>query len=84
MAHKPRLVLFFRDGCHLCEEMQALLGELLDPASYELEKVDIDADDVLKSEYNEHVPVLKLDDKELCRHFLDLKTVQEALAGYNS
>ncbi len=64
--------------------MQRLLGELLDPASYRLERVDIDADAALKREYNELVPVLKLDQTELCRYFLDLNAVQQALAGYNN
>ena len=84
MDRVATLTLYFRDGCHLCEDMQALLGELLDPASYRLRLVDIDAEAALKREYNELVPVLKLDETELCRYFLDLKAVQQALAGYNS
>jgi len=84
MATVPTLTLYFREGCHLCDEMKSLLGELLDPGSYTLRQVDIDEDTALRAKYNEHVPVLKLDDTELCRHFLDLKSVQQALAGYNS
>ncbi len=84
MGRVATLTLYFRDGCHLCEEMQELLGELLDPASYQLKRVDIDADPALRAEYNELVPVLKLGETELCRYFLDLKSVQQALAGYNS
>ena len=84
MERVGQLKLYFRHGCHLCEEMQTLLGELIDPASYSLELVDIDADSALKIEYNELIPVLKLDETELCRYFLDLKAVQQALAGYNS
>ena len=84
MAATPRLTLYFREGCHLCDDMQAMLGELLDPNSFELESVDIDADPQLKTQYNELVPLLALGETELCRHFLDLKTVQQALAGYNT
>ena len=84
MGRVATLTLYFRDGCHLCEDMQTLLGELLDPISYKLKLVDIDDDATLKVQYNELVPVLKLDETELCRYFLDLKAVQQALAGYNS
>ncbi len=84
MTSPATLTLYFRDGCHLCDEMQASLAELLDPETYQLERVDIDADSQLKSHYNELVPVLSLGNTELCRYFLDLKTVQQALAGYNS
>ena len=84
MARVAPLTLYFRDGCHLCEDMQTQLGELLDPASYTLELIDIDADPALRRQYNELVPVLQLGGIELCRYFLDLKSVQGALAGYNS
>jgi hypothetical protein len=84
MTSIATLTLYFREGCHLCDDMQASLTELLDPVTYELERVDIDADPQLKSQYNELVPLLALGNTELCRHFLDLKTVQRALAGYNT
>ncbi len=84
MSAVAPLTLYFREGCHLCDDMQALITELLEPHSYTIKRVDIDTDPQLQHRYNEHVPVLLLGDRELCRHFLDLKTVEAALAGYNS
>lgn len=77
------LTLYMREGCHLCVEMENLIHELLQPASYSLELVDIDADMTLKNRYNEWVPVLIHADKEICHHFLDLKALRVAQAGYN-
>lgn len=78
------LTLYMRQGCHLCEDMQEQIGELLEPNSYQLTLVDIDDDPALKSEYNEWVPVLKSEDREICHHFLDLKALRDVQAGYNT
>lgn len=55
----PRLVLYERDGCHLCEEARALLDEMLGMDRYA--RVDIDADDDLVVRYGFRVPVIALD-----------------------
>ncbi|MFK8078735.1 MAG: glutaredoxin family protein [Granulosicoccus sp.] len=87
MSYRPRLTLYYREGCHLCEDLERQLPELLKPDSYRLLKVDIDTDDALKHAYNIRVPVLKCEDHEVCEHFLDLealhKALERALASYN-
>jgi len=87
VSYTPQLTLYYRDGCHLCEDLEQQLGELLDAGSYRLQKVDIDADDVLKAAYNVRVPVLNCEDEEVCEHFLDLEALhnalERALASYN-
>ena len=80
----PELILYFREGCHLCEDMEQQLHELLDKDAYRLRRVDIDEVPALRTRYNSLVPVLSLDGRQLCEHFLDLKTVTEALTSYNS
>jgi len=78
------LTLFMRQGCHLCEDMEQQIHDLLEPGSYRLTLVDIDADSELKTRYNEWVPVLNYVDKEICHHFLDLKALRAVQAGYNT
>lgn len=56
----PELVLYFREGCHLCDDMDQLLGELLEPGSFRLTRIDIDEDPSLRDAYNVRVPVLSL------------------------
>lgn len=80
----PQLTLYRREGCHLCEDMEQQLHELLEQGSYCLERVDIDEDETLRKQFNVRVPVLSLGDLQLCEHFLDLEAVRLALAGYNS
>lgn len=81
---KPQLTLHYREGCHLCEDMEQQLHELLEPGSFTLIRIDIDEDSLLKEAYNVRVPVLSCDQIDVCEHFLDLQAVKEALAGYNT
>ena len=76
------LTLLYREGCHLCDEMEGLLAELLPATSYRLHRLDIDDDAALRAAHDHRVPVLLLEERELCHHFLDLQTVRDALAGY--
>jgi len=78
------LILYWRDGCHLCEDMEQTLAELVHPSRYRLNRIDIDGDEDLRRRFNADVPVLCLHEQELCRHFLDLSAVEAALASYNS
>ena len=59
MFEPARLILYERDGCHLCEEARVLLDEMLGPDRYT--RVDIDADDDLVISYGFRIPVIALD-----------------------
>lgn len=52
----PRLVLFQRDDCHLCDLALEVLAAARVP---EFESVFIDDDDVLEARYGVRVPVLR-------------------------
>ena len=78
-AHKPLLTLYYREGCHLCEDLEQQLPELLEPDTYRLEKVDIDENERLRESYNVRVPVLNCDGVEVCEHFLDLEALRDAM-----
>lgn len=49
---------------------------------FEIDVVDVDADPALEAKYNELVPVLEADGRELCRYFLDDAKVREYLSGH--
>jgi glutaredoxin len=53
------VILYERDGCHLCDEARAVLDEILGEDGYG--RVDIDADDDLVLRYGFRVPVIALD-----------------------
>ncbi len=80
----PLLTLYFREGCHLCEDMEGQLHELLPAGSFRLNRIDIDDNPELQRIYNDQVPVLVSGDQVLSTHFLDLKAVTGLLASYNT
>ena len=55
----PRVVLYARPGCHLCEEVGVSLDEMLGPEGYAT--VDIATDDDLLLRYGHRIPVVALD-----------------------
>lgn len=85
MSHQPcanairELTLFSRYGCHLCEDMLLSLNDYARDFAFHVKVVDIDDDPQLRALYNEAVPVLQVNNREVCRHFLDLNALREAL-----
>lgn len=57
---RPELIMHHREGCHLCEDMQQQLSELLEPGEFRLTLIDIDEDEQLREAYHVRVPVLSL------------------------
>jgi glutaredoxin len=79
MSVPPRLTLYSRAYCHLCQDMLAALEALRGEFSFEVEVIDVDADPMLERKYNELVPLLAADGLEICNYFLDAAKVREYL-----
>ena len=53
------VVIYTRNGCHLCEDAEALLNaQGISP-----QLIDVDADEALRERFNECVPVVEFDGK---------------------
>lgn len=74
------LVLYVREGCHLCEDMHALLFEFSDSLNFQFTVVDIDESPMLSQQYNDAVPLLLAGATEICRYYLDLRALQTHLS----
>jgi glutaredoxin len=73
----PRVIIYTRSGCHLCEQAEALLVRHgLRPAL-----IDIDADPVLRERYNECVPVVEIDGQERFRGRVNEVLLKRLLAA---
>jgi glutaredoxin len=57
------VVLYTRQGCHLCEQAWQQLEQARQRYGFTLEQVDIDADPQLVCAYGECVPVVTIDGK---------------------
>ena len=63
----PRLVLYGRPGCHLCDDARAVLARVGEPFA----EVDIESDAALHAAYLERIPVVALDGAELFDFYVD-------------
>ncbi len=75
-------VLYYRDGCHLCEDMINQLQPLL--AEYKntkLELRNVDDNPEWFTKFNTHVPVLLFNQQILSEYFLDSLSVRQHLNG---
>ena len=75
----PRLQLLTRSGCHLCEVAAETLGRLAAEAGLVPQLVDVDADDELRGEYGDRVPVVLLDGREHSYFTVDVERLRRDL-----
>jgi glutaredoxin len=57
----PKLTLYSRKDCCLCNEMKAVIGEVASKIAFELEEIDVDTSAELQKQHGEQVPVLFID-----------------------
>ncbi|WP_037587466.1 glutaredoxin family protein [Stenoxybacter acetivorans] len=79
--HPLHFTLMSREYCSLCHKMLAALHVYQTQYQFELTVIDVDSDAQLEARYNELVPVLLLNDAEICHWYLDEKALLSALSG---
>jgi glutaredoxin len=71
------VVLYTRQGCHLCDDAKSLL----EASGLAPREVDIDQDDRLRIRYNHCVPVVVIDGVERFRGRIDLVLLGRLLSA---
>lgn len=61
----PRVQLYSRTNCHLCEIALADLARICGELSLPFEEIDVDTDPALLAGYADRVPVIVVDGREL-------------------
>jgi len=64
----PKLTLYSRQGCCLCDEMKAVIRSVSAQIPIELQEIDIDADAALGALYDDEVPVLFIDGRKAFKY----------------
>jgi hypothetical protein len=77
--HEPGLILYVREGCHLCEQFLMELSLEIGPAVERLVVIDVDDDPDLAIRYGLRVPVLTVNSDVLCEGVLDAERLHEAM-----
>jgi glutaredoxin len=73
----PRVTLYGKPGCHLCDDARAVVERVRTEHPFELREVDVSLDPVLFREYGERIPVLELDGEELFEFHVDEAALME-------
>ena len=60
----PRVTLYSRDGCHLCDDARVVIERVCAELGEEYAEVDIDADPALAERFDEEVPVTFVDGRQ--------------------
>jgi glutaredoxin len=78
---KPRVTLYTRAGCCLCDDAKRVLIEARGRASFDYEEFDIDRDPALERLYNDEVPVIAIDSVKAFKYKVDLAEFLKKLAA---
>ena len=77
----PALTVYSRPGCHLCDEMKALVrrvAQAYDPAIV-VDEIDISTDPDLESRYGLEIPVLMLNGRKIAKYRSGEEALRRAL-----
>lgn len=63
-SEDARVVVYSREGCHLCEVAERTVAEVVADTGDDWVRVDIDSDDHLRELFTEQVPVTFVDGRQ--------------------
>ncbi len=76
----PRVRLYTRPDCHLCDEArQGVLELRADGLDFELEEIDIETDDQLVRRYLERIPIVEVEGEIVSELRLDANGLRARL-----
>ena len=76
---KPKLTLYSRKDCCLCDEMKAVVRAVAAKVPVELDEIDVDGSADLKAQFNDEVPVLFIDGRKAFKYRLTEKELKGRL-----
>jgi glutaredoxin len=63
-----QVTLYSRPGCHLCDEMKAVILRVAARVPLTLREVDISVDSDLERRFGEQIPVLFVEEQQVARY----------------
>ena len=75
------ITIYSRPGCHLCDEMKAIVQRVGSSIPLAIEEVDISADAELDRLYGIEIPVLLVAGKKVAKYRVTEADLRRILAG---
>jgi glutaredoxin len=74
-----RVTLYSRRGCHLCDEMRAVVAVVEREFPLAVEEVDVDSDATLAAAYGDQIPVLLVNGRKAFKYRVDVPALRARL-----
>jgi len=81
MAGKPKVTLYTRAGCCLCEDAKRVLEAVRGRANFDLDEIDIDSNAELRRAYNDEVPVIAINGSKAFKYRVTEQGLLKKLAA---
>jgi glutaredoxin len=78
------VTIYSRQGCHLCEQMKAVVEHVGRSVTIALEEIDISTDPALEARYGAEIPVLLVRGRKAAKYRVteeELRRILSARAG---
>jgi len=75
------LTIYSRPGCHLCDEMKAVLQRVAAGGNVTIAEFDISTDPALQNLYGLEIPVLLINGKKVAKYRITEDALRRALQG---
>ena len=74
----PKVILYSKAGCHLCDEARDMLDEIATQVPYDLTEIDIRKDPQLFELYRYRIPVILLNETVIAEGRIDYNNLANA------
>lgn len=81
MQQPREVVVYSRKGCHLCEIVKETLSKLERRGGFTWRYIDVDADDQLRRQFTDEVPVVFIDGRKAFKYHMDEREFLRKLAS---
>lgn len=75
------LTIYSRPGCHLCDDMKAVVHAVARTVPLSLEEIDISSDPALEAQYGLEIPVLMVDGRKAAKYRIGEEELRRLVAG---
>jgi glutaredoxin len=75
------VTIYSRPGCHLCDDMKAVVHKVARAIPLSIEEIDISTDAALEAEFGLEIPVLFVGGKKAAKYRVGEEELRRILAG---
>jgi glutaredoxin len=75
------VILYSRPGCHLCDEMKALVARVATRVPLDIQEIDISTDPALEARYGGEIPVLFVNGAKAAKYRVTEEQLRRILTG---